>query len=633
MARTQIHFDNYVNLLEQIVPGISNSIKATVNDLVPTHILNFSYREHLTGLLLGNIQSGKTSQLFGIITAVADEGFPIFLLLTSDNIKLQEQTYQRALQTLTTLNVCGEDDDISFFQYGLKKPTLVILKKNTNVLRTWKNHIASSKFCQARPLFIIDDEADNASLNTLVNKNEQSTINKHLDEIKNLASSSIYLQVTATPQAVLLQSKLSGWKPSFIHYFPPGPGYLGGDFFYPDQGSFAIRVTDDELEDLKDESDYISEGLRQATLSFLVASAHIFLNKGSVCNFLIHPSIRIKDHESVADKIAGFLNTLLYGDPKTEIFPQIEEAWRDLQQTKPDIKPLLDVKKFVSDALQNMDIKILVMNSKSDHDINKDTGMNIIIGGNSLGRGVTFPALQTVYYTRRSRTPQADTFWQHCRMFGYDRDPNLMRIYLPGFLLKMFTGLNSSNSALLNQVADTDLDDISLLYPKGISPTRKNVIDNDTLNIIVGGVDMFSSYPAKTNVAVIDSLVDDLDDSIGSVNEVSLDFIMELLDLLGTENDADWDNQIFLNCMNTLIAEKKESDGIVIVRKERDLKRFPRTMLSPDDRKLGRTFPSKTVLTIYRIKGEGKGWQSDPGPRWMSNIRLPEGINFYNSDD
>jgi len=631
MARTQIHFENYINTLEQIVPGISNSIRETVKKLIPAHIRNFSYREHLTGLLFGNIQSGKTSQLFGIISASADEGFPIFLLLTSDNIKLQEQTYQRALQTLTTFNVCGEDDDISFFENGLKQPTLVILKKNTNVLRTWKNHISSSKFCQARPLFIIDDEADNASLNTLVNKGEQSTINRHLDEIKDLASSSIYLQVTATPQAVLLQTKLSGWKPSFIHYFPPSVGYLGGDFFYAEQGSYAIRTTDDELEELKDDGEYISEGLKLATMSFLVASAHIFLNKGKVCNFLIHPSVRIKDHESIADKIASFLNSMLYGDLQSEIFPQIEEAWKDLQHTKPDIKPLQDVKNFIVNALQNMDFKILVMNSKSDYEINKDVGMNIIVGGNSLGRGVTFPVLQTVYYTRRSKTPQADTFWQHCRMFGYDRDPGLMRIYLPAFLWKLFTNLNTSNNALLNQVVNTGLDEISLLYPKGIKPTRKNVLDDDTLNIIVGGVDMFSSYPNKSNVDVLDLMLDGLDDSTGSVNKVTLNFIIELLKQLETENALDWDNKLFLNCVNTLKAERKESAGIVIVRKGRDLKRFPRTMLSPDDRRLGRAFPSMTVLTLYRIKGEGKGWQSDPGPRWMSNIRFPERINFYNS--
>ena len=53
---------------------------------------------------------------------------------------------------------------------------------------------------KGNPLFIIDDEADAASLNTLVNKGRQSSINKYLDSIKNGASSSIYLQVTGTPQ-------------------------------------------------------------------------------------------------------------------------------------------------------------------------------------------------------------------------------------------------------------------------------------------------------------------------------------------------------------------------------------------------------------------------------------------------
>jgi len=130
MATKQIHFESYLCLLEKNVPGISDSIIDAVNEIIPTHIRKFSYREHLTGLLLGNIQSGKTSQVFGIITAAADEGFPLFLLLTSDNIKLQEQTYERALQMLDTFNVCGENDDVRFLQKGLRQPTLVILKKN-----------------------------------------------------------------------------------------------------------------------------------------------------------------------------------------------------------------------------------------------------------------------------------------------------------------------------------------------------------------------------------------------------------------------------------------------------------------------------------------------------------------------
>jgi CDP-glycerol glycerophosphotransferase (TagB/SpsB family) len=123
------------------------------------------------------VQSGKTGQMLGLIAAIADEGFDLFLLLTTDNTHLHEQTYKRALASLDTFNVCNETDFTRFTAKKLRQPTLVVLKKNTNVLRTWKNNLATSGYCEGRTLCIIDDEADAASLNIKVNKNEQSTIN------------------------------------------------------------------------------------------------------------------------------------------------------------------------------------------------------------------------------------------------------------------------------------------------------------------------------------------------------------------------------------------------------------------------------------------------------------------------
>ncbi|MEI7669090.1 MAG: Z1 domain-containing protein, partial [Pseudomonadota bacterium] len=501
------HLDNYIAVLDKITKGISDSVRDTVEKIVPKYIQNFSCKEHLTGLLLGNVQSGKTGQIFGIIAASADEGFELFILLTTDNTELQKQTYKRALQMLDTFNVCDENDYVRFIQKELRQPTLVILKKNTNVLKTWKNNISSSKFCEGRTIFIIDDEADAASLNTKINQKDISAINSHLEFIQKLANSSIYLQVTATPQAILLQTKQSGRKPDFIHYFPPGKNYLGGDFFYSNPESYAIITTNDEIEELKDDSGYISDGLRKALLSFLVSSAHIMRSGGKVCNFLIHPSVSIKDHDIVADKIGTFLNQMLYGDMQKEIIPQLKEAWAELQKTKPDIKRFDEIQDFITRSLTETNINILIMNSKSEYDVNKDEGMNIIVGGNTLGRGVTFPALQTVYYCRRSKRPQADTFWQHCRMFGYDRDPALIRVFIPPFLLKLFTDLNAANSKLIEQVANNRIEEINLIYPDGINPTRKNVLDENFLNIIVGGIDIFASYPKKKHLKDLDLML------------------------------------------------------------------------------------------------------------------------------
>ena len=109
------HVEAYLNELRNRNKGnLADAVQKTVDDVVPNYISNFSYREHIVSLLMGNVQSGKTSHMFGLISAAADEGFNIFLLLTSDNTRLQEQTFIRALNDLDTFCVCNETDYIRF---------------------------------------------------------------------------------------------------------------------------------------------------------------------------------------------------------------------------------------------------------------------------------------------------------------------------------------------------------------------------------------------------------------------------------------------------------------------------------------------------------------------------------------
>ena len=87
---------NYLNNIAVKNPSLAAAIKQTTDDIVPEYIANFSFKEHVVSLLVGDVQSGKTSHMFGLMCAAADEGFPIFLLLTTDNVLLQQQTYKRA---------------------------------------------------------------------------------------------------------------------------------------------------------------------------------------------------------------------------------------------------------------------------------------------------------------------------------------------------------------------------------------------------------------------------------------------------------------------------------------------------------------------------------------------------------
>lgn len=105
------------------------------------------------------------------------------------------------------------DDYIKFIQNVDKRPILIALKKNSRDLKKWKNNLVKARICVGNPLFIADDEADVAILNTLVNQNGQSIINKRLAEIRKTLSCSIYLEVTGTPQALFLQNMKSGHKP------------------------------------------------------------------------------------------------------------------------------------------------------------------------------------------------------------------------------------------------------------------------------------------------------------------------------------------------------------------------------------------------------------------------------------
>ncbi|HAT9588945.1 TPA: restriction endonuclease [Legionella pneumophila subsp. pneumophila] len=636
-----MHFKEYIKLTEsRTSPKIAKSIVDTVGKLINEQVVSFDFLNHKFGLLLGNVQSGKTGQMLGVIASAADHDFELFIILTSDNIQLQKQTFTRTLDFLDTFCVCDESDDIRYLTNALRKPTVIVLKKNIRVLETWKNLISSSKFARGRPIFIVDDEADAASLNTKVNQDDQSTINKKINEIVDLSNSSFYLQVTATPQSILLQSNNSTHKPDFVQYFHPGEGYLGGDFFYNTSEPYAerqvpypIRFTDeDELAVLKEEENHIPEGMQNAISSFLIVAAHFEITGfRTSSNFLIHPSVSIADHEAIAGRIGETLNILLYDLRNDHNFKSIlKNAWLDLYKTKPDITDFEKCYKYIHNILEQSKINIVTMNSRSNVTVDLNKGINIVIGGNTLGRGVTFPNLHTTYYCRKSKTPQADTFWQHCRAFGYDRDSGLVRVFLPPSLFKMFSELNQANNAMIEYIENHDSSDLQLIYPKNIKPTRANVIEKDRLNIIAGGVNHFPSYPTSNNLLMLDNLLASFDEKV-EYHKVDIEFLKNIIKLLESEVDVDWPKDTYINCIDSLL-EKDKVDPILIVRRNRDISKNTGTLLSPTDRKIGDTFNTTLVLTLYRVNGTiDRGWNGTP--LWIPNIKFPKNKFFYSMDN
>lgn len=593
---------------------LAESIRKTTESFNEKYLANYSFASHEVGLLFGNVQSGKTGQMFGIMCQAAMNGFYAFLLLTTDNTVLQQQTLNRVKRDLTDFLVCDETDSGLFIDNQLQKPVVVVLKKNYRVLRLWANVFNTTQFMQGNALFVVDDEADAASLNTMVNKDKQSSINRYISSIKDGGMCSIYLQVTGTPQSLLLQTEESGFKPSFTHFFEPGKTYLGGNFFFPATGKPECVTY---LTDTK-------KMTRQVVLRHLTTSAQLLCTGSTVSNCLVHPSVRQNVHEKFAKEIRDSIDWCI-SNIDGDFEDELHEAYEQLTPSRSELQDFEAISSCCRKLLLGNEIKVLIMNGK--YDVTEDDykrGCNFIIGGNTLGRGVTFPCLQTIYYTRLAKKPQADTMWQHSRMFGYDRDPGLMMVYIPQELYKWFSDINATNNSIIAQLRKGVQPRI--YYPEGLKPTRSVVLDDKHVGMLSGGTNYYPSDPDNSTIEEITKLLAGFQDN-EPYYTVSLKLIENVLGHIVPS--PEFKLTAFMSILRMMLAQNPGEQGILVVRRNRNVAQWTGALLSPNDWQTSNSFPKRVVLTMYQVTGT-KGWHGKK--LWVSNIKLPNGNVYYDEE-
>ena len=422
----------------------------------------------------------------------------------------------------------------------------------------------------------------------------------------------MYLQVTGTPQAIFLQTFESGWHPLFTHYFKPGKNYLGGDFFFPKTGKADCITYLDKIENPE----------RDIVIRHILVTAQILFSGGNVSNCLIHPSVRQAAHQKFALSIKAELDWCK-ANLTGNFIDEIKKQYALIEPQKSSKAPFAQIMEIASHIIMNNEAKIIIMNGKNDVDSSEySTGCNFVIGGNTLGRGVTFPALQTLYYTRSAKKPQADTMWQHSRMFGYDRDPGMMMVYIDEKLYKLFADINATNNAIISQV-EQGINDVKIYYPEGLNPTRKNVLDTEHVTAISGGTNYYPFNPDNNTVEEISELLKQFSDD-EPYYQVSLRLMKQVLSHI--KASPDFKLKSFLAIIETLLAEAPTTQGILIVRRNRDIAQGTGALLSPNDWQLGGSFPRKVVLTMYQVTGT-KGWGGKQ--LWIPNIKLPDGSVYY----
>ena len=388
----------------------------------------------------------------------------------------------------------------------------------------------------------------------------------------------------------------------------------------------TILTNDQELHSLLTRNDFASNGLIKAIVSFLFSAAHLVsIGDFKVCNFVVHPSVKTGHHNQIKVRVNDYLKNLskTFETSDTEsIFRKVHD---DLGSTKPELIDYPTAVAMIKDFLDKGHVQIKVMNSTTKSQ-DYSEGINILIGGNSLGRGITFPKLQTMYYCRTAQTPQADTIWQHCRMFGYDRDPGLVRAFMPPRLYRALAEVNSVNNSIFSQVTKNGADKLRIFYPANLKPTRNQIIDQSELTVIAGGVNYFPFLPINEDLDRLDEILSPFDEQL--CHEVQPNFMTQCLSLIRNEDDDEWSNIQFIDFIKAYIANNPNERGILIIRRDRDIAKGTGTLLSPNDRSLGMQYTSQIVLTLYRIRGsKEKNW--DGQSLWIPNMKFPDDLNFY----
>ena len=627
-APMSAHLENFLDLRSRDAAASVSSILSIAETFVrdPRYLKGHNFNEPYTSILVGQVQSGKTGHYLGIAAAVADAEprYPIFVLLTQSLVALQQQTYFEAKKLLTTFDVFDEGDEMSF-RYSLQysKPKMIVLKKTKSPLKKWVQ-ILSPALLSGRPLFIIDDEADATGLNARVNIPEQSEINR-LIELLVKKHKSFFLQVTATPQAIFLQNAASVFRPKSHLYFPPGADYLGGKFFFPTDGDKAGQTpyifkptADAELISLQDPLvQILPKGLETAIYTFILTAAYrIGFEKDTRCNFLLHPSTRTFDHNLIRDKVKRFVLDTLSNLNSNISNPVLKACYEDLKLNKPQFPSLEDLVQ----ETQRTSFNVVVMNS-SPGNLSRGlpvSGANIFIGGNVLGRGIVIPKLQTIYYCRTAQRLTVDTYWQHSRAFGYDRDPALVRLFMPPRLFSNFIQMSDAIMQLFESLETSISSEILVVSPQGMQPTRAAVVDNLTTDCIVGGANHFPINPSQQNSAHLDALLSGFDEN-QEYYEVSAQEAAEILKATQEIELGGTSRKIFEEAIRHINLDGKV---ILAVRRDRQISANTGTLLSPDDRRLSSRHAKDAVLILYRLTGErSKGWKG--APFWVPNVKLP----------
>ena len=555
-------FIDYIRRSESNPKGLSNAAIATFREEASDVLAhcNPHYavdKPETTHLAVGYVQSGKTMSFTGVTALAKDNGYRVIIYLAGTKNNLLAQTQKRLRKDLIGKNGANNDyykihpnpttvdiDDIVGNLESIEKPIVLIpiLKHYDHILKVRQifNNSEVKELMANETVIIIDDEADQASLNSYGRRNskyEEDSKSRTYDAILKLRADlpgNTYIQYTATPQANILISMQDLLSPKSHTLLTPGEGYVGGKLFFGKgdngdlyNGELIIEIPEKEVfhkkyNPLTEMPQSLRDALMMHTLAVAIVVKYLKVDGVNYLSMMVHPDNTIDWNKTFCQWIDTELKTWrrLMGKPddnydKFQMLKRFEQLFPlALEHYEIDERPSFEeIKPLIAEVLKSKKVYLVNTDAEAQTEIQwDDYKMHILVGAEMLNRGFTVEKLATTYMPRYTKgATNADTIQQRCRFFGYKMDYiKSCRVFLPGNSIANYLNYVKHEEELRSTLASCDsleATERKVLLSPSLRPTRANVLPIWVVNTRMSGMNALQAFSSKSTIERNDDLV------------------------------------------------------------------------------------------------------------------------------
>ena len=400
----------------------------------------------------------------------------------------------------------------------VKPVILVTVLKNAQHINELADILCSQQLQNTlgkQGVLIIDDEADQASLNGYAYKNskaeeweddEYTATYSSILRLKSKLPNHSYIQYTATPQGPLLINIVDLLSPKHHTVLTPGKNYTGGKTFFKDEPGLIITIPDNEVYHSRHNNlTECPQSLVKALQLHLMSVAIVvrIQQKEPHLSMMVHADKEQDASEKFYNWVASLIQTwasmielpkqdLAYQEMYQSFKQTYPEAIKEYQSHHEDYPAFDEIWEELPDIVHDTNIAILISRNKTKDIDWSCSPSHILVGAEMLNRGFTVDRLAVTYMPRHSiGKSTADTIQQRCRFFGYKRNYLFScRVFLPEDTILEYVDYVEHEEEMRQWLKDNkDISKVEqlLIISPHLNATRRNILSKNTVTTKLNG--------------------------------------------------------------------------------------------------------------------------------------------------